>query len=35
MTHKTEASVRLVRGEPMPLARFTMTRFPMPLYKGE
>ena len=34
MTSRTEASVRLVRGEPMPLARFTMTHFPIPLYKG-
>ena len=34
MTSKTEAHVRLVRGEPQPLARFTMTEFPVPLYEG-
>ena len=34
MTHKTEASARLVRGLPVQHARFTMTHFPMPVYKG-
>lgn len=34
MTHKTEGSVRLVCGNPMPVARFTMKEFPVPLYEN-
>ena len=35
MTHKAEAHVRLVRGEPAREARFDQDRFPIPRYQGE